>query len=409
MTSLAAGTSRRPATLTLEEALASARSIGEQVLEEAELTERNARHSKALHQRFLEAGFYHLLRPRTWGGYEFSLPEFLLVMRELARADMATAWCLALASGHNLQIASYWSEEAQQQLFAGDYLAAPMTSAPSGTLTRVDGGFLVDGVHRYASGVPYSTHFSGHAFHDDRPGVISNFIAPRDTYEVLDDWGGTLGLRGSGSNSVRFDGAFIPAEFVLEGVSQTSIDPATQTPGRALHGNPQYGVPGIGFFAMELNSLALGAALALFDEYDAQMTVRKTVLPPFAVRSEDTFYQWRYGTARAKLDAAVGTMDKAGELFDQAVADSVSAPYRKAEDTRVALVAQESGRLLWEATGDFLFKSIGSSAVLQGTRTERIWRDLSQWWSHLSTSLTDPAAAMYTAQHFEGATRVPLR
>lgn len=392
---------RRPATLTLDEALESARAIGEQVLAEAADTEQNSRYSEALHQRFLDAGFYHLVRPKTWGGYEFSLPEFLRVMREIAYFDMATAWCLTLASGHNLQVASYWGEKAQRQLFAGEYFAAPMTSAPAGTLIRVEGGFLVDGVHRYASGVPYSTHFSGHAFHDDRPGVISNFIAPRDTYEILDDWGGTLGLRGSGSNSVKFDRAFIPEEFVLEGVSQLSIDPATQAPGRALHGNPMYGAPGIGFFSLELNSLALGASLALFDEYDAQMTVRKTVTPPFAVRSEDTFFQWRYGSARAKLDAAVAAMDYAGALFDKTIADSQSAPYSRPSDVRVALIAQESGRLLWDAAGDYLFKSIGSSAVVQGSRAERIWRDLSQWWSHLNTQLADPVASMYAAQHFD--------
>ena len=389
-----------PATLTLDEALESARRISKQVLAEAPETERNSRHSAALHTAFLEAGFYHLIRPKTWGGYEFSLPDFLRVMREIARADMGTAWCLTLASGHNLQVASYWGQRAQEQLFAGEYFAAPMTSAPSGTLTRVEGGFLVNGVHRYASGVPYSTHFSGHAFHDDRPGVISNFIAPRDSYEVLDDWGHTLGLRGSGSNSVKFDNAFLPEEFVLEGVSQLTIDPATQAPGRELHGNPMYGAPGIGFFSLELNSLALGAALALFDEYDAQMTVRKTVLPPFALRSEDTFFQWRYGTARAKLDAAVATMDFAGDLFDKSIADSENAPYSRAADVRVALAAAQSAELLWSAASEQLFKSIGSSAVVNGSRAERIWRDLSQWWSHLNTQLSDPAAAMYTQMHF---------
>jgi 3-hydroxy-9,10-secoandrosta-1,3,5(10)-triene-9,17-dione monooxygenase len=389
-----------PKTLTLDEALESAHRLGEQVLAEAEEAERNSHHSAELHHAFLEAGFYHLLRPKTWGGYEFSLPDFLLVMREIARADMATAWCLTLASGHNLQVASYWSERAQEQLFAGDYLAAPMTSAPSGMLTRVDGGFLVNGVHRYASGVPFSTHFSGHAFHDDRPGVISNFIANRDSFEVLEDWGNTLGLRGSGSNSVRFQDAFIPEEFVLEGVSQLSIDPATQAPGRELHGNPMYGAPGIGFFSLELNSLALGAGLALFDEYECQMTVRKTVNPPFALRAEDTFFQWRYGTARAKLDAAVATMDFAGAMFNQTVADSLTAPYSRTADMRVALAAAESARLLWDAVSDYLFKSIGSSAVVNGSRAERIWRDLSQWWSHLNTQLADPATAMYTQMRF---------
>ncbi|SDY65787.1 acyl-CoA dehydrogenase family protein [Herbiconiux ginsengi] len=392
-----------PRTLTFDQALENARSLHDRVLTEAEETERNARHSEGLHQAFLEAGFYHLLRPKTFGGYEFTLPQFLRVMREIARADMATAWCLTLASGHNLQVASFWGEKAQRQVFSGEYFAAPMTSAPAGKLTRVEGGFIVDGVHRYASGVPYSTHFCGHAFHDDREGVISTFIAPRESYTILDDWGGTLGLRGSGSNSVEFVNAFIPEEFVLEGVTQITIDAATQAHGRLLHGNPMYGAPGMGFFSLELNSLALGAALALFDEYETQMITRRTVTPPFGPRMEDTFFQWRYGTARAKLDAAVGTMDHAGAMFDEALAAMDTTPFSREVDLRIGLVAGESARLLWAAVSDFLFKSIGSSAVVSGTRPERIWRDLSQWWSHLNTQLSDPLTTMYAASHFESA------
>ena len=400
MTTTTTAAARPPVTLTVEEAIERARIVGEQVLAEAGETERNARHSPSLHLAFLQAGFYHLLRPKMFGGYEFTLPEFLRVMQEIARADMGTAWCLTLASGHNLQVASYWDEPAQRQLFAGDYFAAPMTSAPAGTLTRVDGGYLVEGTHRYASGVPYATHFAGHAFHTERPDVVSAFIAPREAFEVLDDWGGTLGMRGSGSNSVRFDGAFIPEEFVLEGVSQVTIDPQTQAPGRRIHGNPTYGAPGIGFFSLELNSLALGAALGLFDEYDAQMTTKKTIFPPFVLRSQDATYLQRYGSARAALDAAVGTMDYAYRRFEDALAASAQTPFSKAEDVRIGLIAAQSGRLLWGAVQEVLFKTIGSSSVVSGSRVERIWRDLSQWWGHLNTQKSEVAPAMYAQMHF---------
>ncbi|WP_353987272.1 acyl-CoA dehydrogenase family protein [Ruicaihuangia caeni] len=397
-----------PTTLTVEQAIESARRIGEQVLAEAADTERNARHSEALHEQFLQAGFYHLLRPKMFGGYEFSLREFLLVMREIARADMGTAWCLTLASGHNLQVGAYWNEKAQRQLFDGAYFAAPMTSAPSGTLTRVEGGFLVNGIHRYASGVPYATHFSGHAFHEDLPGVVSNFIAPRDSYEILDDWGNTLGLRGSGSNSVKFVDAFIPEEFVLEGITQLSIDPETQAPGRMLHGNPIYGAPTLAFFSLELHSLALGAALALLDEFEALMTTRKTVAFPQTLRSQDDFFLWRYGTARAKLDTAVGAMDYAGRLFDSALIESDRVPFKPAMDTRIGTIAGQAATLIWDATSDYLFKSIGSSAVTSGSRVERIWRDLSQWWSHLATSMNDPAAARSARLLFDGDQKIPV-
>lgn len=388
-----------PQTLTLTEALQSVRRLAPIVRGEAPATEARTYHSEELHQEFLAAGFYHLLRPRTFGGYEFTLSEFLLVMREIARADMATAWCLTLASGHNLQVASLWPESAQRELFGGPYLAAPMTSAPSGTLTRVKGGFLIKGKHSYASGVPYSTHFSGHAFHDDRPGVVSTFIAPRETYTVLDDWGRTLGLKGSGSQSVVFDDAFIPEHYVLEGVSQTALDVSAGTPGLALHKNSMYGASEIGFFGLELANLAVGAALAVLDEYEALMPVKKTTLPPFPERTGDTFYQHRFGVATARLESATATVDHAAHLFERFIEGE--SPITPEEDFLVHLVAAQAGEIAWETVQSILFKSAGSGAVVNGSRLERIYRDLSQWWSHLNNVMADPAATTFSRMHFK--------
>ena len=41
------------------------------------------------------------------------------------------------------------------------------------------------------------------------------FVAPRSEWTMLDDWGHTLGLKGSGSNSIVFDGGRIPEYFAL--------------------------------------------------------------------------------------------------------------------------------------------------------------------------------------------------
>lgn len=394
---------RAPQTLTLSEALEEARRLAPMIQEEAQATESRSYHSEDLQREFLAAGFYHLLRPRTFGGYEFTLREFLLVMREIARADMATGWCLTLASGHNLQAASLWPKEAQQEIFDGPYFASPMTSAPSGTLARVDGGFIINGKHRYASGVPYSTHFSGHAFHDDRPGVVSTFIAPRESYTILDDWGHTLGLKGSGSHSVLFENAFIPEHYVLEGVNQTALDVSAGTPGLALHGNPIYGASEIGFFGAELVNLAVGGALAALDEYKAMMPLKKTTQPPFPHRTEDVFFQHRFGKATAKLESAQATLDHAAVLFEQFVGRTREggATITPEEDFLVFIVAAEAGETVWNAVQGTLFHSAGSSAVVNGSRLERIFRDLSQWWSHVNTVMGDPAAAAYTRAHFQ--------
>ena len=60
---------------------------------------------------------------------------------ELARGCVSTGWCVSLASAHALQIASWWGEQAQAEIFGdGDFRCASV-AAPIGTATRVDGGW----------------------------------------------------------------------------------------------------------------------------------------------------------------------------------------------------------------------------------------------------------------------------
>jgi 3-hydroxy-9,10-secoandrosta-1,3,5(10)-triene-9,17-dione monooxygenase len=391
-----------PATLTVEEALAAVDALTPQIIAEAAETEARSYHSPELHDAFVSAGFYGMFRPRTFGGYEFTPREFFAVSRQLARADMATAWCLTLAAAHNLQIASWWPEEVQREVFDRSYVASAMTSQPSGTLTRVDGGFIVEGTHRYGSGTPYSTHFAGHSRHAEDPSKISTFLAPRDTYEILDDWGHTLGLKGSGSQSVRFDGAFIPAAYVLEGVMQTQVDVADGTPGLRLHGNPIYGGRAAGFLGTELTNLAIGGVLGAFDLYGELMPVKRTTVPPFALRTEDVDYLRVYGLAAAKLDASVASIERAADLileFSTRAADGGD-PFSMGEDLRIHTLAQQAGELAWEAMHGYLFQSAGTSASSNGQRFERSWRDVSMWWGHANTILKDWAARWRASEQF---------
>src|SRR5262245_30005975 len=80
-------------------------------------TEERTYYSEALHQEFLRAGFYRLYIPRRYGGYEFDVTTYVRLLVELARGCANTAWCMGLASAHALQIASWWEERAQAEIF----------------------------------------------------------------------------------------------------------------------------------------------------------------------------------------------------------------------------------------------------------------------------------------------------
>src|SRR5690606_827239 len=64
-------------------------------------------------------------------------------------------------------------------------------------------------------------------------------LLPRDDYEILDDWQ-TLGMRGTGSRTVRCENVFIPAHRVL---SMHTAKPGHEFPGLAVHTNPMFKVP----------------------------------------------------------------------------------------------------------------------------------------------------------------------
>ena len=57
-------------------------------------------HSPAMDLDFRKAGFYRILQPKLFGGYEFDYVTFYRVMLEIARGSPGVCWCLALAATH---------------------------------------------------------------------------------------------------------------------------------------------------------------------------------------------------------------------------------------------------------------------------------------------------------------------
>jgi 3-hydroxy-9,10-secoandrosta-1,3,5(10)-triene-9,17-dione monooxygenase len=375
------------------DAVAAARELRPRLIEEQADTERRTFHSPEMHETFLSLGYYHMLRPKTFGGYEYTIPEFMAVIRELARGCMSTAWCLCLASGHNLQVASWWPEHVQAEVFDGPYFAAPMVGAPGGKMHAAEDGWLIDSTHAYASGIPYATHFTGHAlqFSGDGPPQLSLFLIARDQIEILDDWGHTLGLKGSGSHSVRIDGALVPDDWVLSGQAQYSIDVLPGTPGLRMHGNPMYGAPGLGFFCNELAHLTIGGAWAALDEYEALMPVKKIGRPPFPARIDHTDFQTWYGLAVVRLAAAEAIADRASQLIMDFADEAANGgrAFDAERDMFVNQLSREALTMAWKTVEDILVRTVGSSATAEGARMERIWRDLTMAWGHLNTSLRD--------------------
>ncbi|XVQ84297.1 acyl-CoA dehydrogenase family protein [Microbispora siamensis] len=373
-----------------------AESIAGELTERQAETEERTYYAEDIHERFLKAGFYRILVPRRYGGYEFGVETFMRVTLALTRGCPSTGWMYCLGHAHAHAVATLFGERAQDELLSqGDFIC-PATVMPSGTAERVDGGWMLDGTWSYCSGAPYAGHFMGHTLVGDEPML---FVAPRSVWERRDDWGAQLGLKGSGSHSITVSG-FVPEHLTLgKHLSQLSV--TAGTPGLELHGNPEYGGGPLSFMVLEDAVLALGMAQGALDAYEELMRTRTTSFPPIVGRAEDPDFQWWYGEATALIATAEAAFWNAVGQWRDACAEGPEA-FTKEREMRIALICREVVGLCWKAVEGHLFPTAGSSSVRSGERIERVWRDLSMLHSHTGVAvfLTALAKREYTKARF---------
>jgi 3-hydroxy-9,10-secoandrosta-1,3,5(10)-triene-9,17-dione monooxygenase len=364
---------------TREELLRRAAELRPLLLEQQAATEERTYFAPETHELFRAAGFYKLLVPRRYGGLEVDIPTFYEIMIAIARGCPSTGWQLCLSAGHALQLASYFDERAQDEIFGavdGEFLA-PLSFGPQDVqVRRVEGGRVISGTWHFASGIPYSSHHMG-LIHEPE-GTIA-FVT--DQFRRLDNWGDLIGLKGSGSHSVVVDEAFVPDHHVIPfGFFQ---DVAGGTIGSSLHGNPMYAGQFMAFAMGELNSVQVGAAQAMLDESERILTGRplnptgNRMDPGGARRSENPDYQRAFGHAMAWTDAAESVMVRCGQLFHEYAAESVAGgePFAEERAMRVYGQLMTVQKLTWEA-GDELFRTASSSGAKDGARMQRYWRDM---------------------------------
>src|SRR5713101_4085427 len=97
------------------------------------------------------AGFFRVLQPKRWGGYEMDLGTFYEIQLALAEGDMSTAWIYGVSGVHPWFMALL-VDRAAQEVWGRDTSTLICSSLmPAGKATTVEGGFRLSGRWRYAS------------------------------------------------------------------------------------------------------------------------------------------------------------------------------------------------------------------------------------------------------------------
>src|SRR2546428_669581 len=162
---------------------------------------------------FQEAGLFRCLQPKRYGGYELDPATLYRAVIEIGTVCGSTAWILGVIGIHNWHLALF-APQAQDDVWGKDTSIQVSTSlAPTGTVTRVDGGFRLQGRWSFSSGCDFC-HWAALGgivppLEAGAPPDVRTFLVPRSDYTIDDTWY-AVGLCGTGSKDVVVDDAFVP-------------------------------------------------------------------------------------------------------------------------------------------------------------------------------------------------------
>jgi alkylation response protein AidB-like acyl-CoA dehydrogenase len=175
-------------------------------------TERNRRVPDETIADFHKAGLFRVLQPARFGGLEFGFDVFATITKELARGCASSAWVYAVVEELFWVLATF-PEEAQQEIWGENPSALACAAVvPSGSAVKHRDGYRLSGEWHYLSGSDHAAWVFLTASSDNGNGgrELRNFFLRSSEVRFIDDWH-VMGLVGTGSKSVKVDGAFVPA------------------------------------------------------------------------------------------------------------------------------------------------------------------------------------------------------
>ena len=358
------------AEVTYDEAMQRAQDLIPFLRERADAADRATRMLPEVEVELHRAGLFRYHQPKAWGGMELDFIAYFDIPEMLARGDCSVGWNIANLSSHHRNVAMF-SEQAQQEMWGEnrDCLVASGIAFAQGNGIPVDGGLRLSGRWSFCSGVDVA-HWTMLACQIRNGDKIVDYLycmVPRAQYEIIDDWQ-TLGMRGTGSRSVRCENVFVP-EYRTQ--SMYASKSGHEFPGLRIHTHPTFKVPASSLGGHCIAGAIVGNAQAAIDTTIEWVKSRSTSYTGAKMRDFQSV-QLRIGAAAANVDAArvvlrndclvADATIKAGNTLD------LEAKVRNKRNCAAAV------KMCTEAV-DSLVEMAGANGIYDNAPLQRMFRD----------------------------------
>lgn len=328
------------------------------------------------------AGFFRILQPKRYGGYEMNPRTFFEVQMALAEGDTSVGWVFGILGVHNFHLALF-DDRAADDVWRDNPDALIASPYSPGKAMPADGGYLLTGHWKFSSGTEHCDWIflggvvdRGAADDHFLDADYRTFLLPRKDYEIVDTWK-VVGLKGTGSQDVLVKGAFVP-----EHRTHLMKDATEGTnPGSAMKSSALYRYPYWQIFLRAVSTAAIGGLQGMvnaFIEYGSKrvsVTGAKTVFDPEATLA--------LAEARAGIDEMRATLRR---NFTR-MAMYAEAGTRPSLDDRLLFKFQCTSVAKRCATLALpLFEAAGGSGIFDAQPFGRYYTDIVAMGNHVGNS-----------------------
>ena len=355
---------------TEEELIKRARDLAPMLIERAEECENLGRMPDATNKAFEDAGFYRILQPKLYGGYEHFPSVFYNVLMELSKSCPSSGWNVAVLGIHNWMMGIVDPRISEDILGEDSNTRFSTSLAPTGEAKKVDGGYILNGRWSWASACDHvSWVMPGAITENDEGGQeLIAFFVPSEDFEIDHDSWQTAGMRGTGSKTVEIKNAFVPdhRRFFIDKSS------AMEDPGRAKFTSDSYKVSFGTAFSYALASVTIGIADGAL-EYSIERFREKQHAYDLAAYETDLPTQSMLAEVHSMLDGVHLKMDRDMKEMRESIRNDGAIPMEKRVLYRWHTAALP--RIARDAV-NMLVGSSGGSAFMSSNRLQRYFRDI---------------------------------
>jgi 3-hydroxy-9,10-secoandrosta-1,3,5(10)-triene-9,17-dione monooxygenase len=327
------------------------------------------------------AGFFRIMQPNRYGGFEMDPDVFFRVQMILAEGCMSTAWVLGVVAIHNWQLALF-DDKAQQDVWGEDDSTLISSSyMPVGKVEHVEGGYKLSGHWGFSSGSKHCDWaFLGAMVPPVKEGEAPDyrtFLVPRSDYDIVDNWD-VSGLEGTGSNDIVVANAFVPEYRTHRSVHGFECN----SPGNALNNHPIYRLPFGQIFVRAVCSSAIGALKGVTNSY---ITVNKdrVGLNDGNKIATDPDAQMALAMAISTVDECETVMFRNFELMLEAAREGTTLPMEDRIKMRfdASLVAGKCSDAI-----NHMFIACGAQGIFRDHPLNRAWLDINAGRTHVANN-----------------------